>query len=476
MSENDENYPEGFEAPDTTAARPNTDISDVDRAERFIEFLNGYMRYVPQNKKWMYWDDAKWTQDENGAEIMQVAIEFSKERVLEANEIQEPKERQKAWVAAKQAQSRAALDAMIDVASSYPGVCTHLTEFDSNPWLFGLANGVYDLKKHEFRPATKEDLVWKRSPVSFDPEAKCPMFDDFLATIQPDANIREFLQRAQGYSMTASTVEQVLFFLYGSGQNGKSTYISLMEKIMGDYSWRTNAKLFLDDRFGGDPANLMASLPEMRIVIGAEVGDSPMAEGRVKDLTGGDTLNACRKYCEAFTFRPTHKLWFYGNDRPTINNSDDGIWRRMCLVPFEVKIPDHKRDYQIDDKLWSEASGILNWMIAGCKDWQQKGLRKPEAVVKATDEYRESEDTIGEFFEEQTAFEPEGFVCSGPLYSAYALWCESRGIPKNRIKGEKKVAAWLRHKGCMPGKRKIGGSQFRVWNGIKLVDPKSFIR
>src|SRR5260370_19665881 len=189
--------------------------------------------------------------------------------------------------------------------------------------------------------------------------------------------------------------------MYGTGQNGKSTFIETIEKLLGGYAWRANAELFLESRTNDDKSNMLASFPERRFVVGAEMPENArLAEHRVKDLTS-DKLNARKLFCEAFNFTPTHKLWFYGNFKPAVRGTDEGIWRRLKLIPFVIQIPESQRDRRIVARLWTEAVGILNLAIAGCLECQKNGLHEPASVSAATDEYREDEDLIKQFIDSQ---------------------------------------------------------------------------
>ncbi len=221
--------------------------------------------------------------------------------------------RQTAIAQAFKLQSNRNMESMISVLKALNGVEARPTDFDADPYLLGVPNGCVDLRTGTFREAKKEDLILKKAGVEFDPEAKCPMWEEFLEQIIPDKGVRDFLQRAIGYSLTGMTTEQILFFMYGTGQNGKSTFIETIEKLLGGYAWRANAELFLESRTNDDKSNMLASLPERRFVVGAEMPENArLAEHRVKDLTS-DKLNARKLFCEAFNFTPTHKLWFYGS-------------------------------------------------------------------------------------------------------------------------------------------------------------------
>jgi P4 family phage/plasmid primase-like protien len=455
----------------TAADAVDLPSDDLTRAERFVGELDGHARYVADWGKWILWDGHHWMIDNSGAAIAQRAFQLLDTFKEAAEAVQGTKERQAAFACVRAAKSKKAIDAMVGLTKSFPGVAASITDFDAKPMLLGVQNGVVDLKTGEFRAAQADDFILKKSKAAFDPNATCPRWEEFLKQILPQPGLISFIQRAIGYSLTGLTVEQVLFFLYGIGANGKSTFIEMMEKLFGDYAWRAPASLFLEDKWNSGQSNLVASLPERRFVVGAEVPTGArLAESRIKDLTGGDSLNARKLYCEAFNFRPTHKLWFYGNHKPTIRGTDAGIWRRIRLIPFTVQIPEAERDTGIVERLTSELPGILNWTIRGCLDWQQRKLGAPECVMQATEDYREEEDSIGEFIDEECVVAARERVTKANLFQAYTQWCGARGV---RFPfGTKQVRERVL---LVPNiKEDRTNKEGRVWVGLSLKEPVAF--
>jgi len=438
--------------------------SDQTRAMRFAQWLDGDMRFIFAWKQWAFWSDAGWQIDESGLQIKRRALEFA-DLIMEEAEFQpQGNARQNAIAQAFKLQSNRNMESMISLLKAMEGVTARPTDFDANPYLIGVQNGCVNLRSGEFRKAEKADLILKKAGIAFDSAAKCPMWEKFLEQIIPDKEVRDYVQRAIGYSLTGMTTEQVLFFMYGTGQNGKSTFIETIEKLLGDYAWRTNATLFLETQYDRDKSNMLASLPERRFVVGAEMPDGArLAENRIKDLTGGDKLNARKLYCEAFNFTPTHKLWFYGNHKPIVGGTDEGIWRRLNVIPFEIHIPEEKRDRRILERLWAEAPGIFNWALAGCLDWQKNGLSAPATVAAATKEYREDEDLIGQFIDIE--FQRTGEIARGAFASCFKLWLHEQGYK------------WTPHPRSIAERvrREPGVSERnRKWIGLSLRDPKAY--
>lgn len=246
----------------------------------------------------------------------------------------------------------------------------------------------------------RTQYITKMMPVEYDPKATCPQFDAFLARVQPDPEIRAFLQRWFGLSMTANKVQKFLY-MYGMGANGKSLLANLMRRMMGDYATMVRIEsLTGKNRKSGSDAT-----PDLMKLIGARaaITNEPeegerLQEQKVKEMTGGDEMLVRALHSDFVEFTPYFKLTFTGNHKLEIRGTDDGIWRRPMLLPFDVQIPEAERDEKLGDRLFEEErSGILNWMIAGLVDYLEAGLQEPKSVLDATEEYRKDSDPIGDF-------------------------------------------------------------------------------
>jgi len=242
--------------------------------------------------------------------------------------------------------------------------------------------------------------ITKMMPVEYDPDAKCPRFDAFLARVQPDQEMREFLQRWFGLSMTALPIQKFLY-CYGMGANGKSLLANLMRRMLGDYATMVKIEsLTGKNRKSGSDAT-----PDLMKLIGARaaITNEPeegerLQEQKVKEMTGGDAMLVRNLHSDFVEFTPYFKLTFTGNHKLEIRGTDDGIWRRPLLCPFDVQIPEGERDEKLGDILFEEErSGILNWMIEGLMDYLEGGLQEPAQVLEATEEYRKDSDPIGDF-------------------------------------------------------------------------------
>ncbi len=293
--------------------------------------------------------------------------------------------------------------------------------------MLNVANGTLDLKTRQLRPHRPEDLLTKLAPVRFDPEAVCPRWLAFLdRVLAGNEKVIGFLQRAVGSALTGDAEDQVIFILYGTGANGKSTFLKTIAALLGEYACWAAAETFLVKRSDG-PRNDVARLRGARFVASTETEEgAKLAEALVKRLTG-DVVTARFLYQEEFEYQPSYKIFLGVNHRPRITGTDHAIWRRIRLVPFTVTIPEEEWDSNLGDTLKTELSRILNWALAGCAAWQAEGLDTPEAVRTATQGYRAAEDVLAAFFEECAVIGPDRSVAAGRFYTAYSGWAKDAG-------------------------------------------------
>lgn len=407
--------------------KPVENCSEFGNARRLVTRHGAQIRYVHPWKKWLVYGQGRWQIDANGA-IERLAKETVCSIYQEAADAGTADDRQELAKWAARCESHGQLRAMIDLAVSEPGIPVRPDELDADPWRFNLRNGTLDLRTGQLHTHTSSDLLTKSAPVDYHPEARAPTWDAFLARIlAADDALIAFLQRAIGYSLTGNTGEQVLFFLYGTGANGKSTLLEALRALLGDYAQQTDFTTFLDRR-GEGPRNDIAALQGARLVAATETGDGrKLAEGLVKQLTGGDTISARKLYSEFFQFRPQFKLWLAANHKPVIRGTDHAIWRRIRMIPFTVTIPEPERDPELGHRLVAEFPGILRWAVEGCLAWQRDRLGAAPAVQEATESYRSEMDVVGGFLDDCCEVGPSLRAFATPLYQAYRQWCERTG-------------------------------------------------
>jgi putative DNA primase/helicase len=410
---------------DTSAAPPfEIHESDIANGKRLAARHGRDLKFTIE-RGWYVWDGRRWAADEKGVLVQARA----KETALSIfDEIRDAPDRKTRMQHAHRSQSKTAAEAMIWMARSESGIPARLTEFDKNGWLFNVGNGTLELRTGELRPHAREDLISNIADIRFDREAECELWDAFLWRIlDRDQELYAYLRRLFGYLLVGDTSEQSLHFLYGEGNNGKTIFCEVIMRLLGDYALAASPDLIMIRRHGGIP-NDIARLRGVRAALMNETSQgSRFDESKLKDLTGGDTLNARFLHQEFFDFQPTHRIVIRGNHKPAINGTDEGIWRRLRLVPFSVTIPEDERDRKLLSKLESELPGILNWSLQGCREWQEQGLKPPPIVAAAISAYRKESDTLGRFIEECCEVRKLGQVKSSVLFKRYQEYAQQAG-------------------------------------------------
>lgn len=406
--------------------------TDSGNAERFAALYQGLIRYVPPRKSWLVWSGSHWVFDERSQAtfLMKMAA-----RKLLQQSIGETDDQKRAMLVKWALDSEGAykIHAALGLVPGEPGMSILPSELDSDPWLLNVQNGTVDLRTGELHGHRREDYLTKICPVDYDPGAQAPRWRQFLDEIfLGRQDLIDYIQRAVGYSASGSVRDKVLFFLYGpSGDNGKTTFVETLMDLLSGYSQKAKLDLLTARTADGGPSEEIATLKGARIVVASEIEEEAwLAVARVKDLTGTDTLRARFLHQNSFEFKPTHKLWIYGNHKLNVPGGDNAIWNRVHLIPFDASFPvgHHQRDDQLREKLESERSGILNWIIEGCLAWQKVGLKPPPTVTNATKEYRSEQDVIKQFLEEECERGQNCWVLTKTLYGLYQRWAEDSGI------------------------------------------------
>ena len=330
-------------------------------------------------------------------------------------------------------ESRSTIANALFLAQSEEGLTIKLEKFDSETtdFKFNTVGKTLDLQNNKSYEPLREDYITKSSPVVYDKKAKCPRFVSFLEEVLPDPEVRAYIQRVAGLSLTGFTGEHALFLLYGTGRNGKSTLVDILRYVLGDYATQSDWSSFTENKNGGGGVNNdIARLRGARFVSASEsAANAKLAEGTIKNITGGEAVQARFLFQEYFEFVPKFKLWLTTNHKPRIVGTDPAIWSRVNLINFGVQVPAEKRDKQLGQKLRAEAPGILNWMLEGYRMWEQEGLNPPEAVKAATEQYRQDSDTISRFIDDKcnVSAKPGDEAFTVPvarLYDEYKHWID----------------------------------------------------
>jgi putative DNA primase/helicase len=481
-------YPPGTAQPTALSllAYPDTDYGN---AERLVARHGIDLKYCIEMDSWLVWDGTRWVKDEKyevyrrametirafrdeaQTELEKLKEEYKEQSNEELSKKEQAERKEKLDNAekrvrfARQSEFKSRIEAMITLAKTLAGIPVGINELDQDPYKLNLLNGTVDLKSGQVYPHSREDLITKICPVEYNQHATAPTWNRFLNDIfAGDQELIEYVQKAIGYALTGDTREQAMFFLYGGGANGKSTFLNTIKDMVGDYGQQAPTSLLMAKQNEGVP-NDVARLPGARFVTTIETEDGKrMAESLVKQLTGGDTITARFLRQEFFEFKPVAKIFLCSNHKPLIRGTDYAIWRRIHLIPFEVQFPKEKRDETLPEKLRGEMAGILRWALEGCQKWQREGLTPPEKVVKATDEYKAEMDALGQFITDCCTIAEGAKVQVRRLYQAYTEWCEETGeYPmNNRMFGKR-----LKERGFTQAKS-TGG--YMYWFGIGFSD------
>ncbi len=344
---------------------------------------------------------------------------------------------------AKTSGNKGRIDAMLTEATVH--LARDLEDLDADPLAICTESGVLKFTVEgggdagfsrtadvSLEPHDRGQLITKIMPVEYDPAATCPTFDAFLQRIQPAAEMRAFLQRWLGLSMTGLTGEQKFAFFYGAGANGKSVLVDLIARLLGDYasSAKIESLTGRNRRGGGDATPDLVPLIGARFVRASEPEEGErLQEGIIKELTGGEPILVRALHADFVEVHPIFKLTISGNHKPDIRGTDDGIWRRVLLVPFDVQIPKEERDEGLADKLWQERAGIFRWLVEGLLDYLEGGLQEPPAVRAATEAYRADSDPIGAYLRDCCIVTgaPDDFLTARDLMDGFNLWLDMRG-------------------------------------------------
>jgi putative DNA primase/helicase len=402
-------------------------FTDMGNARRFVKTCGDVIRYCHEWNAWLIWDGRRWQLDKTG-EIFRLAKKTVQGIYEEAGKINSEGLRKEVAKHAIRSEARIKLEAMVALANSEPGIPLATEKMDQDQWKLNVLNGTIDLRTGSLLPHSKEDSITKLIPIEYDPRAKYELWVAFLNKIMAgNQNLISFLKRAVGYSLTGDVSEQVLFFLYGTGANGKSKLLEAIMGILGQYAIQAAPDILMMKQYESHPTGL-ADLFGKRFVACIETEEGKrLAESLVKQMTGGDRMKARFMRQDFFEFAPTFKIWLAANHKPVIRGNDYAIWRRIRLIPFEVTIPAGERDKRIGDKLKAEYAGILRWAVEGCLEWQQDGLKEPDEVIAATKTYQEEMDVFGRFLGEETIQIPQAQVPANVLYTRYKEWCDENG-------------------------------------------------
>jgi P4 family phage/plasmid primase-like protien len=437
-------------------------MTDAGNAERLKAQYGDVIRYCATYNSWYLWNGKVWVRDD-AQKMLIIATNVARSIHNEAFSAATADRSRALSRWAIYSESLRARKAMIESAA--PHIPVIPGEFDSYPELFNCRNGTLDLATMKFFGHRKEDMLTKQAAVDYDPADECPQWISHLNLLfAGDAEYLAGFQAMCGYTLLGSNPQQLMFILYGRGRNGKSKTIEVLARIFANYAVNIASDSLMAKRFETTRSDL-ARLEGVRLATAAEgAEDARMDEAIVKQLTGERAITVRRLYENEFEFPPVAKIWLTTNHEPKIWGTDDGIWRRLWMLPFTVQIPEEKCDPDIATKLLSESSGILNWCLAGLSRYYANGnrLMQPGKVLQATTNLRTVSDVVGLFLTTECSFEVGAALSRSAFREMFEKWCEEEGI--RRIPSGKKVGEMLRERGVMDGGRT---NSDRFWSGVR---------
>ena len=436
--------------------------TDAGNALRLVKLFGSNIRYVYEFNSWIYWDGVRWLTDNDG-HMYRLAKETARSIAQEAANENDESRRRSLMQHALKSENKQQLDSMVQVAKTEEGVTISQVELDQDKYLLGTPNGVVNLKTGGLIDNSKNSMITKQAGTAYDRNAKCPKWLKFVDEIT-DGNkeLANYLKRIVGYSLTGDTREHKLFFLHGFGANGKSVFVTTIQDLLGDYSMQTPVSTIMT-KGRGSINNDIARLRGARFVATTETEEgSRFNESEVKLIIGGDIIAARFLHQNYFEYKPQFTLWISGNHKPVPGDSYS-IWRRIILIPFDVRFSGDKKDKGLARKLRGELPGILNWAVEGCLEWQDKGLKTPQVILDATKDYQTEMDRINSWMQD-CCIDKASNHCSttaSDLYKSYKGWADDNGEWRmnQRILGTKLAER---------GYQKRRESRGWVYKGIKL--------
>ena len=435
--------------------------TDFWNSENFVKEYKGKLLHCENWGCWLIYKDGRWVRD-NSNETQGLAKKIILRYYHQASTIENDKERKELVKHALKSETQRAVNAMIELSKSDLAVTPDA--FDKDPYIINLKNGTLNLETMEFWKHRPEDLLTRQMNIEYNPMAICPRWISFLNKIfNQNKDLIEFIQKALGYSLTGDTGEDCLFILYGTGQNGKTTFLKTISEIWGDYALDTPTETLLAKERDNIP-NDLARLRGARLVTSSE-----SQEGRrfneilIKKLTGRDRITARFLRQEFFEFDPTFKIWIATNHKPVVRENSIAFWRRIRLIPFTVQIPNEEIIPNFEKILLEEKEGIFNWILEGFRKWRENRLGIPEEVKKATQDYRDEMDVLGEFIEAKCIEDASARATTKELYELYCSWCEENN---EKPMGKLAFSRRLEERGYKAVR--LGHRQERGWQGIGI--------
>lgn len=418
---------------DEGAEWPQREWDDLGNADRLVDHCKGRILWVLEDEAWSVYDGSKWQRDQDAmaqalAQKMigrlpdTEAHSYSTER---SGDDPSPREQFAKFVSKQR--SAAKIAALLRSARGLPELHASAAEFDRHRHLLNLRNGTLNLADASLQPHDAAHRFMLQADVDYDPYATCPTWTAFLERTQPDQAVREFLQRAVGYTLIGAMSEQVMFLHHGVGANGKSVFLSVLGSILGDYSQIVPRQTLLVKQSEGVATDIARMVGRRLLQTSETAAGRRMDEEVIKSITGGDRQVARHLYGREFEFSPQGTIHYATNHLPRLTDAES-IWRRLVLIKWGVTIPETERDGHLPEKIAeTEGPGVLAWAVRGALRWQESGLQVPLVCQMALDEFREDSNIFGDFLRDETVSAPGTWTSVKDLYAVYSAWCARTG-------------------------------------------------
>jgi putative DNA primase/helicase len=440
-------------------------MSDVLISRKLADVLAGGFLYEHGGRGWLLYDRGVWRGCNKGEE--QEAAKQLGLLIMEG--VKGPDDIRRVSALALRAMSATGIAAALKLAQSDKRLAVRPDDFDRDPELSNCLNGVVHLPSGTLRPHDPALRLARQCPYDYAPHA-CPRWLQFLDEISlSDPDWIDYLHRVCGYILTGHVREEVLIFMLGFGANGKSVFANVLNKLMGSYVVTLpSAFLMVSSNRNGEAATpALAMLAGARLALANEVeSGSRLSAQIVKTACSIEPIAARHMYGNGFSFNPTHKLVIRGNHKPIITDDDDGIWRRIHLLPFDRRFGPDEKDMELEGKLMAEGSGILHWMVQGAVEYFSRGLVRKGRVATASAAYRKESDLMAQWIDEETEQAPESDCLQQAAYANYKVWCLSQGL---KAMCKKQFTDKLKERG-FTGWQQGAGLRARVYGGFRLRD------
>ena len=426
----------------TNNTRP---LSELGNAFRLFDAHGDDLRYVNDAKTWLHWRGVNWAWDMDGAVVRSLAADLHKAIYAEGSVHLAQGLLFAKW--ARSSQNKRTIEASVSLLQNFDAARIPISAIDKDPYLVGLDNArtVLDLQTGITRPARQDDYVTKSLNVGHvGDSSQATRWLAFLAQVfGDDQELIDWLQRWFGYMLTGSTQEHCFVFCYGLGSNGKSVLATVIKHIMGDYARAVSPETLTEvDRHGGAASPDLADLIGCRMALSTETEDGQaLAESLIKNAVAGDPMKTRKLYSSPVEFTPQFKLMMLGNHKPIIRSNDEGIWRRVMMLPFTRTFEGAAKDKTLSAKLRAEAQHILAWMVEGSLKWHSTGLDDVPAVIReATAEYRKDQDILGQWLDDRCEISLAIETPISILYPDYKAWSIDAGLhPQSKFKFGRKL-------------------------------------